>query len=194
MGYSYGFHLAIVKPPKSVSLDAVTFVEGDQEGDFPIETYAKKVVEFCSNYHTGQNYDQQGFYFPDFGTTEYGGSKSYGCGDQNNGLEKTMATIGKKFPEAIFAIHYYYRDMSQFAVFTFQGDKILDETHVDFENFKIGSYTVRLQVDFMQVAINGNMSMFFNKDYGYDFDFAYERIYECAGIFIPEKTTRANVF
>jgi hypothetical protein len=42
-----------------------------------------------------------------------------------------------------------------------------------------------MRLDFLNIAMDGNMSMFFNEDYGYDFDFKYESIYECAGIPVP---------
>src|SRR5271165_6549078 len=113
MGYDYGFHLVLVKPPKEISLASVTFVEGNQEGEFPTETYAKEVVAFCKNYHDSQDYENLEFYFPRFGVVEHGGSRSYGCGDQNDGCRKTMMVIGMKFPDATFALHYCYDDMTQ---------------------------------------------------------------------------------
>jgi len=189
MGYDYGFHLAIVKPPKEVALAAVAFVEGDQKGECPIETFAKEVVNFCKEFHNNQNYNTQGFWFPGLGEKFHSGSGSYSCGNVANGLEKSMAIIGNRFPEAVFALHHYYWDMTKLTVYTFQGDKILDKTSVDFENYRVGPYTICLQIDFLRVAINGNTSMFFNEEYYYDeFDFKYEAIYECAGIPLPVRT------
>jgi len=187
MGYSYGFHLVLVKPPKEVALDAVIFVEGDQKEESPIETYAKQVVAFCKGCHDGQDFQNHEFYFPRFAVEEYGGSRSYGCGDQNNGCIKTMAIIGKQFPDAIFALHHYYDDMTQLTVYTFQGDKILSENETDFQNFMVGPYSVCLRLNFLEVSMKGNISMFFNEEYGYDFDFSYEEIYACAEVPIPPK-------
>jgi hypothetical protein len=192
MGYDYGFHLVLVQPPKEVAIAAVKFMEEtDQQGDFPIEVYAKQVAEFCKEYCRHQDNtpgfsEAQGYWFPTFGEEFHAGGKSYSCGDQDDGLKKSMEIIGKKFPDAVFALHHYYWDLTHLTVYTFQGDRILNETFIDFENFKVGPYTTCIHVDFLKVAIEGSMTMFFNDEYYYDeFDFKYERIYEIAGLPIP---------
>jgi len=185
MGYDYGFHLVLVKPPLQVAKEAVVFVEGDQQEDFPIETFAKEVVAFCVKFAAEQNYEAQGFWFPSFGEKFHAGNGSYSCGNHNNDLQKAIKVIGEKFPEAVFALHHYYWDMTNLTVYTFQGDKILEETSVDFENYMVGSYKICMHLDFLNIAMAGNMSAFFNEDYGYEFDFRYEDIYKAAGILQP---------
>lgn len=192
MGYDYGFHLVLVKPPLKVAREAVTFVEGDQEEDCPIETFAKEVAAFCVKFEAEQNYEAQGFWFPGFGEKFHAGSSSYSCGSRGDNLKKVMKVIGEKFLEAVFALHHYYWDMTQLTVYTFQGDKILEETSVDFENYMIGSYKICMHLDFMSIAMAGNMSEFFNEDYSYEFDFRYEDIYKAAGIPQPDKRPQIN--
>ena len=82
------------------------------------------------------------------------------------------------------------RDMANLDVYTFQGDQILEHTFVDFTKFKVGTHEVCIRIDFIQTTMNGCMSMFFNDDYGYDFDFEYENIYKCAEIPVPVKDLR----
>jgi len=190
MGYDYGFHLVLVKPPKEVALATVAFLEGSQEGSCPVETYAKEVAAFCKDYGHQQDsvqgfYQSVGFWFPAIGKICHGGSGSYSCGDEDDGIKKSIALIGKQFPEATFALHHYYWDFTQLTVYTFKGDQILDQTFTDFENFKVGPYEVCIVINFLKVAMKGNMSMFFTKKYGYDFDFGYEEIYACAEVPIP---------
>jgi hypothetical protein len=197
MGYDYGFHLVLVKPPKEVALATVAFLEGSQEGSCPVETYAKEVAAFCKDYGHQQDSVQGfaescGFWFPAIGKICHGGSGSYSCGDNDDGLIKMMALIGKRFPEAVFALHHYYWDMIHLTVYTFQGDKILEETFTDLGHFKVGAYTFCMPVDFMKIAIDGCMSMFFSKKYGYDFDFNYEKIYEYAGVGSLAERTKAS--
>lgn len=193
MGYSYGFHLVLVKPPKAVVQEAITFVEGDQTGDSPLDIYAQEIVDFCLKCNTEQDYATAKFYFPEFGEVESGGSGSYGCGDQNDGIRQTAAIIGDRFPDAVFAIHHYYWDMTHLTVYTFQGDKVFDVVVVDFENYQVGPYKMSIHIDFMSVAMDGNMSTFFNEDYGYQFDYDYETLYKMAGLPLPVRQYNISV-
>jgi hypothetical protein len=185
MGYDYGFHLVLVKPPKAVAQEAVIWVEGDQAAVCPIDIYAKTVADFCIEYAEKQDWEKQGFWFPGFGKKFHAGSQSYSCGNHDNGLQKVMAVIGNQFPEASFALHHYYWDMTNLTIYSFQGDKIFTEAVVDFENYNAGPYKICIHIDFMRVAMPGNMTPFFNKKYGYEFDFSYEAIFEAAGLPVP---------
>jgi hypothetical protein len=183
MGYDYGFHLVLAKPPKAILQKAI------EEGNLPLNIYAKEIVDFCIKNNKEQNYETTKFYFPEFGEIEHGGSKSYGCGNQNDGIEKTIAIIGKKFPDAVFDLHFYYWDMTNLIIYTFQEDKVLNITNVDFENYQIGPYKMCMHIDFMRVSMDGNMSIFFNDDYGYEFsyEFSCEKLYEMAEVPLPVK-------
>ena len=192
MGYDYGIHLVLAKPPKAILEKAIKFTEDKQEGDSPLDIYAKEIVDFCIKNNEEQDYETMDFYFPEFGEIEHGGSRSYGCGNHDNGIEKTMTIIGKQFPEAVFDLHFYYWDMTNLDLYTFQGDKVLNFLHIDFENHQIGPYKMCMHIDFMRVSMDGNLSIFFNKDYGYDFDYAYEKLYEMAEIPLPKR--EYNIF
>lgn len=185
MGYDYGFHLVLAKPPKTILQKAIKFTEDNGEGDSPLDIYAKEIVDFCIKINKEQNYETMEFYFPEFGEIGHGGSRSYGCGNQNDGIEKTIAIIGKRFPDAIFDLHFYYWDMTNLIIYTFQEDKVLNITNVDFENYQIGPYKMCMHIDFMRVSMDGNMSIFFNDDYGYDFSYTHEKLYEMAEVPLP---------